>query len=193
MHGRVCARPSPRARRGGWVRPRFCSSCAPGRLVGFALRRDRPVPGGRAGPGGAPARRTPANLHHSSADRGHPAGAAGVCTDRALWLRQLLRAAGRALGDSLRPHMVFHVGRAGRPRHAVPSRPGLGAPVLDIYGCTEVKEIAWQCSGAKATMSPQTGCWSRSTPMMPPPASGRAAGDPALQLRHAALALRGRR
>src|SRR5919106_1605004 len=42
-------------------------------------------------------RARPAGLHHPPADRGDPAGAAGVRTDRALWLRRLLRKA-RARG-----------------------------------------------------------------------------------------------
>jgi phenylacetate-CoA ligase len=51
----------------------------------------------------------------------------------------------RALGGSLRPRMVFTSGELLDPatRRTIETR--LGAPVLDVYGCTEVKEIAWQC------------------------------------------------
>lgn len=45
----------------------------------------------------------------------------------------------------LRPRLVFTSGEVLDPttRRAIES--GLSAPVLDVYGCTEIKEIAWQC------------------------------------------------
>jgi len=51
----------------------------------------------------------------------------------------------RALGGSLRPRMVFTSGELLDPATRRTIETGLGARVLDIYGCTEVKEIAWQC------------------------------------------------
>jgi phenylacetate-CoA ligase len=51
----------------------------------------------------------------------------------------------RALGGSLRPRMVFTSGELLDPATRRTIETGLGAPVLDVYGCTEVKEIAWQC------------------------------------------------
>ena len=51
----------------------------------------------------------------------------------------------RAAGNGVRPRMVFTSGELldAATRRAIET--GLGAPVLDVYGCTEVKEIAWQC------------------------------------------------
>jgi phenylacetate-CoA ligase len=51
----------------------------------------------------------------------------------------------RAAGGSLRPRLVFTSGELldAATRRAIEA--GLGAPVLDVYGCTEVKEIAWEC------------------------------------------------
>ena len=56
----------------------------------------------------------------------------------------LLRLAGTAAG-SLRPRLIF---TSGELLDAVTRRgieAGFGAPVFDVYGCTEIKEIAWEC------------------------------------------------
>src|SRR5918996_132220 len=52
---------------------------------------------------------------------------------------------GRASGNGVRPRMVFTSGELLDPATRRTIETGLGAPVLDVYGCTEVKEIAWQC------------------------------------------------
>lgn len=51
----------------------------------------------------------------------------------------------RMAGGSLRPRLVFTSGELldAATRRAIEA--GLGATVLDVYGCTEVKEIAWEC------------------------------------------------
>jgi phenylacetate-CoA ligase len=51
----------------------------------------------------------------------------------------------RVVGGSLRPRLVFTSGELLDPITRRTIETGLGAPVLDVYGCTEVKEIAWQC------------------------------------------------
>jgi phenylacetate-CoA ligase len=51
----------------------------------------------------------------------------------------------RAHGNSLRPRIVFTSGELLDPATRRTIETGLCAPVLDVYGCTEVKEIAWQC------------------------------------------------
>ncbi len=51
----------------------------------------------------------------------------------------------RASGNGVRPRMVFTSGELLDPATRRTIETGLGAPVLDVYGCTEVKEIAWQC------------------------------------------------
>ena len=51
----------------------------------------------------------------------------------------------RVHGGSLRPRMIFTSGELLDPMTRRMIEAGLGAPVLDVYGCTEVKEIAWQC------------------------------------------------
>lgn len=56
----------------------------------------------------------------------------------------LLRLAETAAG-SLRPRLVFTSGELldAMTRRAIEAR--FGAPVFDVYGCTEIKEIAWEC------------------------------------------------
>lgn len=51
----------------------------------------------------------------------------------------------RLADGSLRPRLVFTSGELldAATRRAIEA--GLGAMVLDVYGCTEVKEIAWEC------------------------------------------------
>jgi phenylacetate-CoA ligase len=51
----------------------------------------------------------------------------------------------RAPGNGVRPRMVFTSGELLDLATRRTIETGLGAPVLDVYGCTEVKEIAWQC------------------------------------------------
>jgi len=51
----------------------------------------------------------------------------------------------RAPGNGVRPRIVFTSGELLDPATRRTIETGLGAPVLDVYGCTEVKEIAWQC------------------------------------------------
>jgi phenylacetate-CoA ligase len=51
----------------------------------------------------------------------------------------------RAHGDSVRPRLVFTSGELLDPATRRTIETALCAPVLDVYGCTEVKEIAWQC------------------------------------------------
>jgi phenylacetate-CoA ligase len=51
----------------------------------------------------------------------------------------------RAPGNGVRPRMVFTSGELLDPTTRSTIETGLAAPVLDVYGCTEVKEIAWQC------------------------------------------------
>jgi phenylacetate-CoA ligase len=51
----------------------------------------------------------------------------------------------RVAGNGVRPRMVFTSGELLDPATRRTIESGLGAPVLDVYGCTEVKEIAWQC------------------------------------------------
>ena len=55
-----------------------------------------------------------------------------------------LRLAGAA-GGRLRPRLVFTSGELLDPATRRGVESGLGAPVYDVYGCTEVKEIAWEC------------------------------------------------
>ena len=56
----------------------------------------------------------------------------------------LMRLAEAAAG-SLRPRLIFTSGELldAATRRAIED--GFGAPVFDIYGCTELKEIAWEC------------------------------------------------
>jgi phenylacetate-CoA ligase len=56
----------------------------------------------------------------------------------------------RAHGNSVRPRMVFTSGELLDAATRRTIETGLGAPVLDVYGCTEVKEIAWQCPARQA-------------------------------------------
>ena len=51
----------------------------------------------------------------------------------------------RESGNGVRLRMVFTSGELLDPTTRCTIERGLGAPVLDVYGCTEVKEIAWQC------------------------------------------------
>lgn len=53
---------------------------------------------------------------------------------------------GEAAGGRLAPQRIFTSGEMldARTRRAIES--DFKAPVLDIYGCTEVKEIAWECT-----------------------------------------------
>jgi phenylacetate-CoA ligase len=52
---------------------------------------------------------------------------------------------GEAARGTLRPRLVFTSGELLDPATRRAIERGLGAPVLDVYGCTEVKEIAWEC------------------------------------------------
>lgn len=49
-------------------------------------------------------------------------------------------------GGRLRPRLIFTSGEVLDPATRRTIEAGLGAPVLDVYGCTEIKEIAWQCA-----------------------------------------------
>lgn len=48
-------------------------------------------------------------------------------------------------GSRLQPRMIFTSGEMLEPRTRKVIETAFVAPVYDIYGCTEVKEIAWQC------------------------------------------------
>lgn len=50
-----------------------------------------------------------------------------------------------AAGSRLRPKMIFTSGEMLEPRTRKAIEMAFAAPVYDIYGCTELKEIAWQC------------------------------------------------
>ncbi len=52
---------------------------------------------------------------------------------------------GRAAAGSLRPRLVFTSGEMLDELTRSGIEEAFGAGVLDIYGCTEVKEIAWEC------------------------------------------------
>ncbi len=56
----------------------------------------------------------------------------------------LLRLA-RAAANSLHPRHVFTSGEMLDAATRAEIEAGFGAAVLDVYGCTEVKEIAWEC------------------------------------------------
>ena len=52
---------------------------------------------------------------------------------------------GEVAEGTIKPNFVFTSGEMldGETRRAIER--GFGAPVFDIYGCTELKEIAWEC------------------------------------------------
>ena len=52
---------------------------------------------------------------------------------------------GRAAAGSLRPRLVFTSGEMLDELTRSGLEEAFGARVLDVYGCTEVKEIAWEC------------------------------------------------
>jgi phenylacetate-CoA ligase len=52
---------------------------------------------------------------------------------------------GQAAAKSLRPRLVFTSGEMLDELTRSGIEDAFGAPVLDVYGCTEVKEIAWEC------------------------------------------------
>ena len=52
---------------------------------------------------------------------------------------------GRAAAGSLRPRLVFTSGEMLDELTRSGLEEAFGASVLDVYGCTEVKEIAWEC------------------------------------------------
>lgn len=52
---------------------------------------------------------------------------------------------GQAAANSLRPRLVFTSGEMLDELTRSGIEDAFGAPVLDVYGCTEVKEIAWEC------------------------------------------------
>jgi phenylacetate-CoA ligase len=52
---------------------------------------------------------------------------------------------GRAAAGSLRPRLVFTSGEMLDEHTRSSIEAAFGAAVLDVYGCTEVKEIAWEC------------------------------------------------
>ena len=56
-----------------------------------------------------------------------------------------LRHLGRAAAGSLTPHLVFTSGEMLDETTRSGLEVAFGASVLDVYGCTEVKEIAWEC------------------------------------------------
>ena len=75
----------------------------------------------------------------------------------------LLRLAGTAAGR-LRPRLIF---TSGELLDAVTRRgieAGFGAPVFDVYGCTEIKEIAWECPTHEGYHSMPIPCWWRPIP-----------------------------
>lgn len=45
----------------------------------------------------------------------------------------------------LRPRLIFTSGELLDPATRRRIEDGFGVPVLDVYGCTEVKEVAWEC------------------------------------------------
>ena len=45
----------------------------------------------------------------------------------------------------MRPRLIFTSGELLDPATRRAIEDGFGAPVFDIYGCTELKEIAWEC------------------------------------------------
>ena len=52
---------------------------------------------------------------------------------------------GRSAAGSLRPRLVFTSGEMLDELMRSEIEEAFGAGVLDVYGCTEVKEIAWEC------------------------------------------------
>jgi phenylacetate-CoA ligase len=52
---------------------------------------------------------------------------------------------GQAAAHGLRPRLVFTSGEMLDELTRSGIEGAFGAPVLDVYGCTEVKEIAWEC------------------------------------------------
>jgi phenylacetate-CoA ligase len=56
-----------------------------------------------------------------------------------------LKLLAHAAGGGLAPRLVFTSGELLDPATRRDIETGLRAPVHDVYGCTEVKEIAWQC------------------------------------------------
>jgi phenylacetate-CoA ligase len=50
-----------------------------------------------------------------------------------------------AAQGSLRPRMIFTSGELLDRSTSRAIEDGFNAPVFDVYGCTEVKEVAWQC------------------------------------------------
>ena len=50
-----------------------------------------------------------------------------------------------AAGGRLRPRMVFTSGELLDPAARRAIEAGFQAPVFDVYGCTEIKEVAWEC------------------------------------------------
>ncbi len=56
----------------------------------------------------------------------------------------LVRLAEAARG-ALRPRLIFTSGELLDPLTRRAIEEGFGAPVFDVYGCTEVKEVAWEC------------------------------------------------
>ena len=50
-----------------------------------------------------------------------------------------------AAQGSLRPRMIFTSGELLDPFTRRAIEDGFKAPVFDVYGCTEVKEVAWEC------------------------------------------------
>jgi phenylacetate-CoA ligase len=50
-----------------------------------------------------------------------------------------------AARGTLEPRLIFTSGELLDPVTRRTIEAGFGAPVLDVYGCTEVKEVAWEC------------------------------------------------
>jgi acyl-coenzyme A synthetase/AMP-(fatty) acid ligase len=96
------------------------------------------------------------------------------------------RLAQQAAG-AIKPRLIFTSGEMldGATRKTIEA--GLGAPVFDIYGCTELKEIAWECP-AHIRLSRQRGLDRRRSRAR---RSRHAARDLAGESRHAAAALIG--
>lgn len=92
---------------------------------------------------GGAARMRAFTIHRPIADI-LPAAAAFAPTVLYGFPGHLARLAGEA-GGRLRPRLIFTSGEVLDPATRRTIESGLGAPVMDVYGCTEMKEIAWQC------------------------------------------------